>query len=241
MLPIPSICPAQLILPHGIVCAQLHRSDPAVVQADLNHWVARQCVPACLQTAALHRQAAFWAGRYCAMRALSALGYATDHSLERLPDRRVAWPAGYVGSISHSGDHAIALVGRQRDWHSVAVDVQSWMSAEQAARVAPKVLLPSERAWLAEQPPEQQAQWISRIFSIKETIYKLLYADTLRYMPFFAVQTLDIQQNSAQACLTTAWGTLWPAGQLIAVQWHDHSDAVLTWAAIKAVDQQSTC
>jgi enterobactin synthetase component D len=215
-------------LPAGLAAAYVYDvQQPSVVA-----WAAEQVLPVELRQSTESRQSGFWAGRFCAMQALQALGQYHPVALARLPDRRVAWPLGYVGSVSHSGSLAVAVVGQAQQWQSVAVDVQVWMTEIQAERLAGRILLPSELEWVNQQPQVTRAAWLSRMFSIKETLYKLLYSKALRYMPFDAAEVVQLDDQQATVCLSKDWSAEWPSGRCITVQIAADATAVLTWAAL---------
>ena len=218
----------KLTLPSGLMMADIRDFVPT----DVMTWSLQQSLPRELANSAMVRQTAFLAGRFCAVQALYRLGHEASGCLPRLADRRVAWPAGYVGSISHSGDQAIALVGHRSQWQSVAVDVQTWMPDEQATRVSGRVLLPSEQDWVNQQPKSTHAAWVSRIFSIKETVYKLLYHEALRYMPFDAAEVIQWSPTHVVVCLSKDWSSRWRRGHCLTVYRVDDPVAVLTWAAL---------
>src|SRR5687768_5342608 len=65
--------------------------------------IGRVPLPRTLESAVPKRQAHYRAGRYCAMKAMSALdaGFAT-HPVDRAVDGAPVWPRGVVGSITHT-------------------------------------------------------------------------------------------------------------------------------------------
>jgi 4'-phosphopantetheinyl transferase EntD len=70
------------------------------------------------------------------------------------------------------------------------------------------------------------------MFSIKETLYKLLYPKALRYMPFDAAEVVQLDDQQATVCLSKDWSAEWPSGRCITVQIAADVTAVLTWAAL---------
>lgn len=69
------------------------------------------------------RKVEFYNGRFHARNALEQLGIERQQ-LPVLPDRSPNWPAGCVGSISHSNDHVVSTVALSHDILSLGVDVQ---------------------------------------------------------------------------------------------------------------------
>lgn len=83
--------------------------------------------------AAPRRIVAYLAGRYCAARALAAAGIAAP-----LPVGEAgapAWPAGFVGSISHAPSRAVAVVARTDRWRAIGVDCEPVLTAAQADEI----------------------------------------------------------------------------------------------------------
>ena len=69
------------------------------------------------------RRQEFLAGRCCAREALQKLGVAPA-SLPSNSDRTPSWPAGVVGSITHSTDHCAAAVARASQFASLGIDLE---------------------------------------------------------------------------------------------------------------------
>jgi 4'-phosphopantetheinyl transferase EntD len=146
------------------------------------------------------RRREFAAGRHLARRALARLTGAGSPLLVLLngPDRAPRWPAGIVGSITHTrggpeadGDGYCAVVlGRDTDVRTVAID------AEEAEDLEPElcrfVLTAGERAALAAEPAQRRGLLAKILFSAKECFYKAQYPVTGRFLGFQEVEvTLD--------------------------------------------------
>ncbi len=73
------------------------------------------------------RRIEFLSGRYYARQALLGLG-AEPCDIAVASDRGPAWPAGIIGSITHTGDMAggwvVAAVGRVQSIHSLGIDME---------------------------------------------------------------------------------------------------------------------
>jgi len=115
----------------------------------------------------LERRRASGAARIAAREALAALGGPADAPLPRAPGRFAIWPEGFVGSLAHDEEIAVAVVARTRDVAALGVDVEP---AEPLPEdVAEIVLLPSERRACAADPVLSRA-----IFAAKEAVYKAI-------------------------------------------------------------------
>jgi 4'-phosphopantetheinyl transferase EntD len=115
----------------------------------------------------------FAAGRFCARQAMTQLGYAPA-PIPAAPDRSPIWPAGLVGSVTHSVGHCAAAVARAADgFQAIGLDL------EPASALPPDILdmvcLPEEQAWLQSQPSADRDVLARAIFSAKECAYKAQY------------------------------------------------------------------
>jgi enterobactin synthetase component D len=196
-------------------------------------WMCEQVLPDELQDAAWSRQQSFLAGRYCAAQAMQQLGVSINHLLRRLDDRRVDWPTSVVGSISHSGDLALAVVGLVTHWRAVGVDIQKIMTEPRALLVCKRVMSEEELGLIKSGVfGTSFAESVTRLFSIKETVYKLLYGIAERYMPFSAVSLLSVEAPYAMLRLNVDWGVGWPAGSTLSVLIYPYDDSVLSLAVL---------
>ena len=132
-----------------------------------------------LVNASAQRKRQFGAGRRLAEDGLRALGLAETVGREgRLP----VWPRGAVGSISHTGDVAAAVVTRTREFLGVGVDV------ERIARVrgplARRILSPDEKATSVTARAGLSRAGLARVFSAKEAGYKAINPTTHHYIGF---------------------------------------------------------
>lgn len=139
-------------------------------------------IPAALGGAVTSRRAEFVAGRLCARDALHGLG-ATSTTVRRGDDRAPEWPAGFIGSISHSGDYAFAAVARMSDARSLGLDVEQIARLERAPQITRVVTTPGERARF-----DFSAETLAIVFSGKEAIYKCLYPLLRQFLEFDAIE-----------------------------------------------------
>lgn len=121
--------------------------------------------------AALSRRQEFCAGRACAAMALQRLG-AADLVVGRARDRRPIWPQGFVGSISHTRDFAIAAVTSTQAASSLGIDAERTISPLLRLEIEARILSASE-VLLA--PSELSAEeFLTLVFAAKEATYKTL-------------------------------------------------------------------
>lgn len=146
------------------------------------------------------RRAEFAAGRHCARRALGRLSIAPV-ALLRDAHGSPLWPAGTLGSISHTEGCAISVAALRSSVRGVGVDVER-IDAEAASVISNQVCSASERAALAALPVAARVPHACALFSVKETIYKCVYGATGQRLTFAdATVWLDFRQGMFLASL----------------------------------------
>ncbi|MFF3866775.1 4'-phosphopantetheinyl transferase [Micromonospora sp. NPDC001898] len=145
--------------------------EVAVAVAGSDDW-AGELLPAeraCLGERAVEsRQRDFTAGRVCARRALTRLGVPAV-ALPSAPDRSPVWPAGVVGTITHTRGYCAAAAARADQVRSVGMDAEQ--HRELNAGVRRLIGLPEEWDGCARLPAG--VSWPAVLFSAKETVYKV--------------------------------------------------------------------
>ena len=144
------------------------------------------------------RRREFAGGRACARQALTALGLplmAIPAGLDRAP----IWPAGVVGSISHSLTRCVAAVARQSDgFISIGVDLEESTPLDEI--FALDICTRLEQSWLDRQQPGQRGLLLKALFSAKECAYKCQYPLTKRLLGYDAMRIeLDVSARSFTA------------------------------------------
>ena len=149
------------LFPHGVLVL----SSP--VQDELEALFASE--RALVARAVPKRQHEFATGRRLARELLARLG-AEDTALLADADRAPLWPAGMIGSISHSHGLCVVAAANRGELVGLGVDV------EDAEAVRPelwrRVLRPEEERWLRAQPAALQLPLAAVCFSAKEAVYK---------------------------------------------------------------------
>ena len=163
--------------------------------------------------AAQKRQRDFVLGRTCAHAALAQAGCDMG-PIGRAEDGAPIWPAGLVGSITHTQGYAAAVVGRAADFAGLGVD------AERLGGVTPdlwpRLFTPDEQDYLAQQSDPGRAATI--MFTAKEACHKAGGQRVLRFQDLqvalagdgFAVHRQDQEFQGRFAVedglvLTLAW------------------------------------
>ena len=153
-------------------------------------------IPASLAKAVASRRAEFVAGRLCARDALAALG-APSTTVPRGGDGAPEWPAGFVGSISHTAGFAFAAVARVSEARGLGLDVERISRFETDLRITRIVATPAERARF-----DLAAGNLATLFSAKEAVYKCLYPLLHKFLEFDAIE-LDAITADGFACHPT--------------------------------------
>lgn len=173
-----------LTTPHGTV-ALVELPDASVDAAFAALAPEEQALAATLSAV---RRRELIAGR-TALRALLAPELAR-HAL--LPDDRGApqLPAGWVGSVSHKGAHAAAIIAPSSDPRAhVGVDLE--LAAPPKQDIARWILTKTEQERL-----DDRGRGATLRFSIKEAIYKAVDPFVRRYVAFTEVE-LDVVDGTA--------------------------------------------
>lgn len=148
----------------------------------------------------------FRAGRHCARRALAELGM-SEAAILNGPDRAPVWPAGVVGSITHTGAgnraFAAAVVARANEVRALGVDAE--LAKPLGEDLLPRVLVPAEQAFVAALADRERGLVAMLHFSAKEAFYKCQYPLTQRFLGFHEVEvTFELERNCFRARLHDA-------------------------------------
>jgi len=168
------------------------------------------------------RRATFIGGRVALRAALAALGAETEAPLLPTPRGAPAVPAGFVGSISHKREVAVALAARAEPTPRTTVGVDIEIPRSLRTDIAPRVLTAAERAAIADLDPAARDAEVLVRFAAKEAIYKALDPWVQRLVSFQEVEivTGGDGRRYAQLALERDDGSF-------DVELHDASDAGL--------------
>ncbi|TDD84437.1 4'-phosphopantetheinyl transferase superfamily protein [Saccharopolyspora karakumensis] len=135
-----------------------------------------------IEKAVAKRRREFTSGRWCAHRAMRALGVAP---VPLLRGERGApqWPAEAVGSITHCLGYRGAAVARRHEIRSVGIDAEQHEPLPDG--VLDVVSRPEEREHIAELSARDPGTcWDRILFSCKESVYKTWYPVTGEWLGF---------------------------------------------------------
>ncbi len=146
-------------------------------------------LPPNLESAVHKRKIEYLLGRLCLKRCFEAFGE-PPILVDMGEDRSPTWPESWVGSISHSKGHVVAVLGRSSSYAGLGIDLETLIenpsSALQMQICSDEMELEELRVGLG--LTEQQA--LTLIFSAKESLYKLIFP---RYRKFFGFQSARVR------------------------------------------------
>jgi 4'-phosphopantetheinyl transferase EntD len=169
-----------------------------IVSGDEHALTSLEAAPIAGAIASVRR--ASGAGRILARKLLELAGACPVEQLTRLASGAPAWPVGFVGSISHDPEFAVAAVARSDYLLSVGIDVE------------PRLLLPAELLELVATPTERRELGgdllaARLLFSMKEAVYKATHPIDGHFLEHH-----DIEVCLATGVARTSTGvTLWLA------------------------------
>ena len=162
------------LLPHGVAVVEAFEDVPTETSFPGEESLVANAVEA--------RRREFITARRCAREALAKLGYAPV-PIRAGSKREPLWPAGLVGSITHTTGFRAAAVASRSVFASIGID------AEQNDRlpdgIEEAVTVPGEPEMLAALSRALPAtHWGRLLFSAKETVYKAWYPLTGRRLGY---------------------------------------------------------
>lgn len=128
------------------------------------------------------RQREFAAGRYLAGDLLTQIG--APSPVLRNDDRSPIWPAGIVGSITHTKNYCAVAVAKSELIRGVGLDVEQLAPLKNTAVLA-AIVANEDKAWL--EKTKDQLAWGKLVFSAKECAYKAQYHLARTYLGFDAM------------------------------------------------------
>lgn len=167
------------------------RLDPTLLR------VLHPAERAFLSTLGPARQPLFLAGRLALRAALVDVGLASEQPL--LPDDRGAprMPPGVLGSVSHKGSLAVALVAPDEPNGDRGLGVDLEEDRPLRIDIAPRVLTPDERAALDGLATAERHRRTLIRFSAKEALYKAVS----RWRPRLSFQQATVSDPMAEGAL----------------------------------------
>jgi enterobactin synthetase component D / holo-[acyl-carrier protein] synthase len=136
---------------------------------------------AALMSRALPRRVLeFAGGRACAREALAVLGGAGPILVG--PGRAPQWPAGFVGSITHTEGYCAAVAGRSSQWAGLGIDAE--ILTDVGDDLEAQILKPREQMAASRLPAAERQSTRAIIFSAKEAFFKCQFPITNLWLDF---------------------------------------------------------
>ena len=147
-------------------------------------------LPDTISRASSKRKAEYFCGRYLA--ALALRHYGVEHFDVLADDKRCPqWPAGFVGSISHTDNFAACALAPSSELSALGIDCQAILCPAKAEKLWPKIIDRDEFNIIAASRFELN-YGLSLCFSAKESIYKALYPFIRKFFGFSAAKLCAI-------------------------------------------------
>lgn len=191
----------------------------AMTVADVANEQPQLPLPVQLLRASVKRQSEYRAGRYCAALALGKAMGGPQAPPGMGDDRMPLWPPGWLGSISHGGGHAIAIVGPVDAVRLLGVDVEQFIEPSAADGIAALVAFGNELALIDALLSTPPSLALTLLFSAKEALYKALYPDVRRFVDFSGARVVAATTDRLSLVLTEDWHPAWPAGTAFTVNY----------------------
>lgn len=147
-------------------------------------------LPDKLHRAVDKRKAEYLSGRLCARQALQQLGFTAAHTFHigTGDNRQPLWPEGVVGSITHSHGFASAIVAPADAVKSIGIDSEFEINNKTAGNVTSHILVDGEAHAANRELTNSAEQYLTLIFSAKESIFKCLYPLVNIFFDFHAAR-----------------------------------------------------
>ncbi|MCW8196282.1 4'-phosphopantetheinyl transferase superfamily protein [Proteobacteria bacterium 005FR1] len=169
-------------------CAQVScRFNKDGYREEMREEYARElgvALPERLSDAVVKRKVEFLAGRYCARLAMARLGETPVEEIAIGEKRQPLWPQGLVGSITHSKGFASAVVARSERIIGIGIDSEQLIAEKTAANVSSHILVETETFEANRQFVDSAREYLTLVFSAKESIFKCLYPQVGQYFDF---------------------------------------------------------
>jgi enterobactin synthetase component D len=175
-----------------------------------------------LQHTGRKRKTEHLAGRIAAVHALREFSIKTVPGFHESGAPR--WPDGLYGSISHSGNYALAVVGRS----PVGVDIEALFSGALCSEVAASIITPAEHATLKHSTlPFPLA--LTLVFCAKESLFKAFSSVAAPFPGFHSAQVVSLNQHSIRLCIEAEFSSEL-AGKYVDIAWMMLENHVITLA-----------
>ena len=170
------------LLPDYVSFAYLNMSELA------DHPLRKAELAALGERVAITRRSSFQLGRGAARLALEGLGM-EPASIPRGDFGEPIWPPDVVGTITHSGNHALAAVAERSSCGGIGMDLERFTDFH---GLIDQVVFGEEFDWLNSLQNGDSKRRVVEIFSAKESIFKAFFPRVNRYFGFEAARVAEV-------------------------------------------------
>jgi 4'-phosphopantetheinyl transferase EntD len=176
------------------------------------------------------RREEFLLGRCAAQLALRKAGIPHDSPVLRGAGHEPYWPAGFVGSITHCEEWAVAAAAKVRNVRSVGIDLENSEKVS-VDEILGLVSTEAERAWILRGGDARRK--LAFLFSAKESVYKALFPLCRQFFDFQAIElTWCSERRSFRGVLCTKLNEEFRVGYRVEIGCQSWSAFVFTHAVI---------
>lgn len=176
------------------------------------------------------RQHEYLCGRILAQAVLSH-HFGLDQPLTSMHEHLPVWPTHVLGSTSHSQNKLIIALSDKASY--LGIDIEHWVSSEFAQESAHLILTPSEFELWKVKVFEciDFAQFVSLIFSVKESLYKAVYRIAKQYIDFLEASVVDIdfENQTLTLAFTSEIRNRYQLLEHYQGGWKVEQDYIMTW------------
>lgn len=160
-----------------------------------------------------HRAREYVLSRFCADALLARL-HARYTFVGSHRDRSPVWPAGFVGSITHTPWLVAAAVAPAAEVARLGVDAEPVLSPSALADVVQQCLVDAEIRLAHSITSLSFAEVVTLMFAAKEAFYKHTYPSVLSFFDFTdaAIVHIDMDASSVRLRLLRRWSQSFPDG-----------------------------
>ncbi|WP_454666643.1 4'-phosphopantetheinyl transferase family protein [Acinetobacter calcoaceticus] len=186
--------------------------------------------PKLIAQARVERKNEYLCGRILAQAVLSH-HFGLDQPLTSMHEHLPVWPTHVLGSISHSQNKLIVALSDKASY--LGIDIEHWVTSKFAQESAHLILTPFEFELWKIKASEffDFSQFVSLIFSVKESLYKAVYPLAKQYIDFLEASVVDIDLENQKLLLAFVPETR-NRHQLLEHYeggWKVEQDCILTW------------
>ncbi|MCC7053622.1 MAG: 4'-phosphopantetheinyl transferase superfamily protein [Gemmatimonadaceae bacterium] len=219
-----------------VALAEVSAAASGTGEVEMSHAV----LAASLDRAVRSRIRSHLAGRHCAGTAIAALtGADAAVTIPIGPLGAPVWPAGLVGSITHGGPLAAAVVAPDSRWRGIGIDCERLLPDAESDDIV-GLVFPEAAATrvLSAGVPASRGRLVSVAFSAKESLYKCLAPLAGQFFDFTAarVEEIDFERGTVRLLVTEPVGGPIAPGLLLTARFRVDQDHVYSAVGLPVLD-----